>query len=91
MDGERLLRDVAACFREGERAVWTGDLLERLKALNVGKWRTFKGVGLNEQTLGGLLAPLVGKAKQVKMGGVNRNGWKRADIVTVLDRIGGER
>lgn len=79
---ERAVAHLAAVLRDEERGISSAVAVQRMRALPDGPWRTYKGGGLNEVTLSGLVArfdlapaplPRARGEKQVR-------GYRRADI-----------
>lgn len=53
---ERLIRDMAKVVKDGEKAVSSAVMIERLRGIPTAPWRSFRGVGLNEITLANLVS-----------------------------------
>lgn len=92
---ERVLHDLATVLHEGESAVWTSVALHRLKALPSAPWRVYKGVGLDDRQLGGLLARFGLESTVVwhrvsagKDGRKQAKGYKSADVRRALKAVG---
>lgn len=76
----RLLRDLAAIFRKGERGVFTKDALTRLHELTVGPWRKFRGEGLTAIDMANMLSRFGLEPKLLKIKGTVARGYSR-DVV----------
>lgn len=83
---ERLLRDLAAIFKHGERAVFTQDALVRLHELTTGPWRKFRGVGLTAIDMSNLLGRFSGvEPVLIRLGGKKKDarvarGYRREAV-----------
>jgi len=92
---ERAIADLLSVLREGEPAIFSDVAVERMRALPVGPWRTFKGTGLTVNVLASLvdrfgLKPTVVRmergrqAKQLK--GYRRDALDRAAVEAGVSR-----
>lgn len=55
--GERAVMDLRSVLRDGEPMIFSVVAVQRMKALEVGPWRAFKGEGLTEMSLASLVSP----------------------------------
>ena len=78
--GVRLLTDLHNFFLKQSDAAWTEDILTFLHKLEEAPWGDLKGKPLDSRKLANLLQPYGVKPDQVKIGGVNHRGYKRADL-----------
>lgn len=82
----RALADMRRCVGEGERVVFSAVMVERMKALPDGPWRKFRGEGLTELALAGLVARYGLKTTSRKVPGqknVVRRGYLASAILGV--------
>lgn len=91
--GERAVKDLRAVLRDGEPMIFSRVAVERMKGLEVGPWRTFKGEGLTEVSLASLvspfdLAPKSGRMVRGRKGAVCR-GYAARDVKAVSARLMG--
>ena len=77
--GERALRDLASVIGEGEPGIFSAVAVERLKAIPTSGWRTFRGLGLNEVMLAGLVSRFGVQTKNVRM--IKGKGAKAAKML----------
>jgi phage/plasmid primase-like uncharacterized protein len=78
--GVRLLTDLYSFFLKQSGDAWTEDILTALHQLEEAPWGDLKGKPLDARKLASLLLPYGVKSDQVKIGGVNHRGYKRADL-----------
>lgn len=78
--GVRLLTDLYSFFLKQSGDAWTEDILTALHNLEEAPWGDLKGKPLDSRKLANLLLPYGVKSDQVKIGGVNHRGYKRADL-----------
>jgi hypothetical protein len=77
--GIRLLGDLHTVF--GKRhAMWTGNILDALLALDEAPWSSLRGEPLNARGLASFLGEYEVSSRDVKIDGVNRKGYLRADL-----------
>lgn len=95
MAGERAIQDLREVLRDGEQAIFSAVAVERMRALPTGPWRTFRGRGLDEVTLAGLLNRFGLQTKIVRMHvgkGARRakqlNGYRVSDVHAAIERMG---
>ncbi len=96
----RAVRDLKAVLQDGEPAVWSAVAVERMKAIDGSPWKYFRGTGLDEIMLRGLVNTYVGAPKVIKKqkgmnvpnettthGGEKKTarGYTRAAIESVTD------
>jgi uncharacterized protein DUF3631 len=91
---ERCLRDAVATFAGWEHvdAMFSADMVDRMRAVPTSPWRSWRGEGLNEITLAALLSPFgltpdrvqYGRGRQRRRQG---RGYRLADLRKALARI----
>lgn len=88
--GEWVLRDLAACFREGETAITSVDAVARLRAMR-GPWATLDGDGLTPDSLASLVKRFLPDfPKAVQFGkGKDRKIAKGYKLAAVRDALKG--
>ena len=91
--GERAVSDLRAVLRDDEPMIFSARAVERMKGLEVGPWRTFKGEGLTEVSLASLvapfdLAPKLGRMAKGRAAQVCR-GYAAKDIRAAAAKLGG--
>lgn len=91
----RLLADLLSVFSDGDRNISTAQALGRLHGLPAAPWRTFKGAGLDEFGLSGLMrrfgvTPTSVRVKDDKGRAIagTPKGYKRADVVAAMKVAG---
>jgi hypothetical protein len=93
---EKLVRDVARVFREGEEKLFTVTVIERLKGLVDGGWNKYRGTGIDAMSLASLLRRHGVERQVVRMARVAKgvaapqaNGYTRTSILAAVERMGG--
>lgn len=81
MAAEKALADLAGVFKAGEQYVLSSEVIVRLKAIAAAPWRTYKGKGLNEMTLAGLVQRFGVRPRQKKVKGVNLRAYSKVDVM----------
>lgn len=66
---ESAMRDLCAVFKDGERAVFSAAVVERMRGIVTSPWRTFRGSGLNEVLLAQLVSRFGVRPRLIKIGG----------------------
>jgi hypothetical protein len=64
----RLIHDVCDVLKEGETAIFSRELVDRLRRLDVAPWRSYQQSGLTELTLAQLLGVFGVEPKNVQVG-----------------------
>src|SRR5262249_14000932 len=77
--GVRLLADLKVIFGE-DYSLHTATILERLHGLPEAPWNDLKGKQLNDRGLSRRLAEYGVRSGQIKLGGVNKHGYRREDL-----------
>lgn len=79
--GEKAIRDLAACFKTGEKVVFSEEAVRRMRAAS-GTWDNYKGEGLTALTLSRLVAGLGVKPYGVRVPGedTQRRGYSRKSV-----------
>jgi hypothetical protein len=85
---ERVLADIRTVWPETEKAIASGVLVERLRAINTSPWRSLRGVGLNEITLAALLSRFGVQTKDTRIGKGRKDSkvlkaYKRDEVFAV--------
>ena len=76
---ERLVKDIYMLCGE-EHGIRTEEALERLKQLPNNPWRNYADVGLRDIKMAQLLKAQGIRSRQMKMHGINRNSYLKADL-----------
>jgi hypothetical protein len=87
--GEALLLDALQVITEaGATGLHTKDLIERLLPLEMRTWSAFgrRRVAIRDIEVADLLAPYGLKPKQLKIGAINRRGYRLEDIQAAIER-----
>ena len=87
--GEALLLDALQIMTEADVAgLHTKDLIERLLPLEMRTWSAFgkRRVAIRDIEVADLLAPYGLKPKQLKIGAINRRGYRLEDIQAAVER-----
>lgn len=84
----KLLRDMGAIYRRGEKGLFTRDVLPRLYELTVAPWRKYRGAGLTDINLADMLSRFGLAPKLLKIKGVAARGYKRADVDRAVRTLG---
>ena len=91
--GERLLRDLLTVM-DGRRHLYTADALKALHALPTAPWRVYRGVGLEDMALAGLLRPFGVLPEHIRTGNSRKagtklaRGYRRADVERAVKTLG---
>lgn len=93
--GERAMRDLMAVFQsteknkgfDGER-MFTEEALRRMNAILTSGWEAYKGTGLTAVILSDLVSTFGVNTKYVKIKGITKRGFQRADVVHGFKKIG---
>jgi hypothetical protein len=83
--GIELLAHIRDAFLNADR-IWSSTLIERLCGRDESPWADIKGKPLNDRDLADRLRPYRIKSKDVKIDGVVRKGYQRADLVDAWKR-----
>lgn len=88
--GERALADLASVLRDGEPMIHSAVAVVRMRALETGPWRTFRGDGLTEVSLASLvsrfdLVPKLGRMARGSKARVAR-GYAARDVAACMAR-----
>lgn len=93
---ERLIKDLRRVLKDGEKAIFSVVAVERLKGLNDGPWRAFRGTGLDVQSLASLLERHGVRRRALRLPraakgqpGALANGYRAVDIEAATAKLGG--
>lgn len=81
----RLLRDLHLVFGD-HLAMWTGDILTELHALDESPWQSLGGEPLSSLRLAGLLREHGIRSQDVRFADVVRKGYRRSDLWEAWER-----
>lgn len=84
---ERALRDLANVCGP-DRAVFTSDAIDRMKAIPAGPWRMYRGSGLTPMMLSDMLSRFKVAPKLVKISGKTQRGYQVKDIAAAIAKLG---
>jgi hypothetical protein len=84
--GVRLLADLHEVFAED--ALWTEMILDRLHKIEEAPWGNWFGRPLNAHDLAKMLRPYGIRSRDVKLGGINRKGYRRDELWDAWTRYG---
>ena len=79
--GQELLADVLAVWGEGEAAIHSQDLVDRLNGLEERSYSGWNaGAGIKSHELARKLAPYGPRSKDIKLEGITKRGYRRDDF-----------
>ena len=89
-----LIRDVCKVLHDGEVAVFSRVLVDRLRQIDVAPWRSYQRTGLTELTLAQLLGAWGLESKTVRVGSGRKaptsRGYKVSELRAALKLAGTE-
>lgn len=89
---ERAMRDLHAVFVAYPKAtrMFTEDILDAMKGIDVAPWRTYKGTGLTGHALADLVNTFCA-SRSIKSGGKVKRGYQRADVDAGFKKLAGTK
>jgi hypothetical protein len=87
--GEQLLLDIHAIMMAASvKAMHTSDLIQRLREMELRTWAVYgkARVAIRDIDIAKLLVPYEVRPEQLKIGSINRNGYRLETVAAVIDR-----
>lgn len=78
--GIRLLSDLRDIWPQGQSVMFTTDILSELSALDEAPWSDLYGEGLKPRKLAQMLSDYGARSADVRVGDINRKGYRREDL-----------
>ena len=86
---EKVLADLLKVIGT-EKNIFSNVAVDRLKAIDLAPWRTFKGEGLTQNNLADLVAPFGLESKPIRNGTKVLRGYKREHILAAYKKVHGK-
>lgn len=83
---ERAAIDLLAVIN-GEKAISSADAVVKLRDLDLSPWRTFRGKGIDQHSLGDLLANIGIPSTNIRFGKQVLKGYRKLDVETIVKSI----